>query len=50
MEIQPFTKNQWHLGQTIIVDKVLWFKGKDVANSLEYARTRDALPSILEAN
>ena len=43
MEIQPFTKNQWHLGQTIIVDKVLWFKGKDVANSLEYARTRDAL-------
>ena len=43
MEIQPFTKDQWHLGQTIIVDKVLWFKGKDVANSLEYASTRDAL-------
>ena len=43
MEIQPFAKNQWHLGQTIIVDQILWFKGKDVANSLEYARTRDAL-------
>jgi prophage antirepressor-like protein len=43
MEIQPFAKNQWHLGQTIIVDQTLWFKGKDVANSLEYARTRDAL-------
>ena len=43
MEVQPFAKNQWRLGQTIIVDNVLWFKGKDVANSLEYARTRDAL-------
>ena len=43
MEIQPFTKNQWHLGQTVLVEFAPWFKGKDVANSLEYVKTSQAL-------
>ena len=43
MEIQPFTKDRWSIGRPIIADQVPWFKGKDVANSLEYANPAKAL-------
>ena len=42
MEIQPFTKNKWSLTH-IVAEQSPWFKGKDVAASLEYANPRKAL-------
>ena len=33
----------------MIADQTLWFKGNDVANSLEYANPRDALQSHVDA-
>ena len=43
MEIQPFTKDKWSIGRPIIVEQNPWFKGKDVATSLEYANPSKAL-------
>ena len=47
MEIQPFTKDAWSLSP-IVAEQVPWFKGKDVALSLEYENTRDALHKHVE--
>ena len=43
MEIQPFTKDRWSIGCPIIAEQFPWFKGKDIATSLEYANPRKAL-------
>ena len=43
VELQPITKDNWSIGRPIIADESSWFKGKDVAASLEYANPRDAL-------
>ena len=42
MEIQPFTKDAWSLSP-IVAEQVPWFKGKDVATSLEYTNPAKAL-------
>ena len=42
MEIQPFTKDRWSLSP-IVAEQVPWFKGKDVATSLEYTNPAKAL-------
>ena len=42
MEIQPFTKDCWSLSP-IVAEQVPWFKGKDVATSLEYTNPAKAL-------
>ena len=43
MEIQPFSKGEWNIGRPIVAEQSPWFKGKDVATSLEYANPRKAL-------
>ena len=43
MELQPFTKDNWHIERSIIAEQIPWFRGKDVATSLEYGNARDAL-------
>ena len=43
MEIQSFSKGEWSIGRPIIADQIPWFKGKDVATSLEYGDHRGAL-------
>lgn len=48
MEIQPFTKDNWSIGRPILRDDSPWFKGKDVAISLEYKNTHDALNRHVE--
>ena len=48
MEIQPFTKDRWSIGRPIITEQIPWFKGNDVAASLEYASARDALHRHVE--
>ena len=48
MEIQLFTKDSWSIGRPILMDESLWFKGKDVATSLEYRNTHDALNRHVE--
>ena len=48
MEIQPFTKDSWSVGRPIIAEQTPWFRGKDVATSLEYGNTRDALQRHVE--
>ena len=48
MEIQPFTKDRWSIGRPIIAEQIPWFKGNDVAASLEYANARDALHRHVE--
>ena len=47
MEIQPFTKDRWSLSP-IVAEQVPRFKGKDVALSLQYENTRDALHKHVE--
>ena len=42
MEILPFTKDAWSLSP-IVAEQVPWFKGKDVATSLEYTNPAKAL-------
>ena len=42
MEIQPFTKDARSLSP-IVAEQVPWFKGKDVATSLEYTNPAKAL-------
>ena len=48
MEIQTYTKDNWSVGCPVIVDEITWFKGKDVATSLEYVNARDALNRHVE--
>ena len=48
MEIQPFTKDRWSIGRPTIAEQIPWFKGNDVAASLEYANARDALHRHVE--
>ena len=48
MEIQPFTKDRWSIGRPIIAEQIPWFKGNDVAASLEYGNARDASPRHVE--
>lgn len=48
MEIQPFVKNSWNVGRPVIAKQIPWFRGKDVATSLEYGNTRDALQRHVE--
>ena len=48
MEIQLFAKDRWSVGCPIIAQQISWFKGKDVATSLEYGNTRDALQRHVE--
>ena len=43
MEIQTFTKDYWSVGCPVIVEQTPWFKGKDVATSLEYANPLKAI-------
>eukprot|EP00973_Karenia_brevis_P022363 3077311-Karenia_brevis.AAC.1 len=43
MEIQPFTRDSWNIGSPIVAEQLPWFKGKDVATSLEYANPSKAL-------
>ena len=43
MEIQPFTRDNWNIGSPIVAEQFSWFKGKDVATSLEYANPSKAL-------
>ena len=42
MEIQPFTKDNWSLSP-IVAEQVPWFKGREVATSLDYANPLKAL-------
>ena len=48
MEIQLFAKDRWSIGCPIIAEQISWFKGKDVATSLEYVNARDALQRHVE--
>ena len=48
MEIQLFAKDRWSIGCPIIAEQISWFKGKDVATSLEYGNARDALQRHVE--
>ena len=48
MEIQPFVKNSWNVGRPVIAKQIPWFRGKDVATSLEFGNTRDALQRHVE--
>ena len=48
MEIQTYSKDNWSVGCPVIVDEITWFKGKDVATSLEYVNARDALNRHVE--
>ena len=48
MEIQPFVKNSWNVGRPVIAKQMPWFRGKDVATSLEYGNARDALQRHVE--
>ena len=43
MEIQPFTRDNWNIGSPIVAEQLPWFKGKDVATSLEYTNPSKAL-------
>ena len=43
MAIQPFAKDEWHIAHPIIAEQIPWFKGEDVATSLEYCNVRDAM-------
>ena len=43
MEIQLFSKGKWSIGRPIITEESPWFKGKEVATSLEFGNVRDAL-------
>ena len=43
MEIQPFSKDKWNIGRPIVSEQIPWFKGKDVATSLEYANPLKAV-------
>ena len=43
MELQLFSKCEWNIGRPIIADEIPWFKGKDVATSLEYANPKKAV-------
>ena len=43
MEIQTYTKDNWSVGCPVIVEQTPWFKGKDVATSLEYANPLKAI-------
>ena len=42
MEIQPFTKDRWSL-TPLVADQAPWFKGKEVATTLEYANPWKAI-------
>ena len=48
MEIQLFAKDRWSVGCPIIAEEISWFKGKDIATSLEYGNARDALQRHVE--
>ena len=48
VEIQLFSKGTWNIGRPIVAEEVLWFRGKDVATSLGYAKTCNALERHVE--
>ena len=43
MELQLFSKGKWSIGRPIIAEESPWFKGKEVATSLDYTNPRKAL-------
>ena len=43
MELQLFSKGTWNIGCPILVKQIPWFKGRDVATSLEYANPKKAV-------
>ena len=43
MEIQLFSRGKWSIGRPIVAEQIPWFKGKDVATSLEYGNPWKAL-------
>ena len=48
MEIQLFSKGKWNIGRPIVVEEIPWFKGKEVATSLQYSCTFHALHTHVE--
>ena len=48
VEIQLFSKGKWNIGRPIVAEEVLWFRGKDVATSLGYAKTCNPLERHVE--
>ena len=48
VEIQLFSKGTWNIGRPILAEEVIWFRGKDVATSLGYAKTRNPLERHVE--
>ena len=43
MVLQLFSKGKWDIGRPIVAEEIPWFKGKEVATSLEFGNVRDAL-------
>ena len=37
MELQLFSKGNWSIGRPIVTEESPWFKGSEVATSLDYA-------------
>ena len=43
MEMELFSTGNWNIGRPIVVEEIPWFRGKDVATSLEYAQPKKAV-------
>ena len=48
MEMQLFSKGNWSIGRPIITEESPWFKGSEVAKSLDYANPRNVATSRVQ--